>query len=136
MEDKLELSDGSICIMQDIKKVLQELYDHYRSVVNRNEWLQEENNKLKSDAYKDEELKKMKERYDSMKDGYYRGFPISEEENKKINEWINKISKEYPANEGAIGGRFTYEFIPTGVGTYGKIIDSISGKSFSFQEPW
>lgn len=136
MEDKLELNDGSICIMQNIKKVLQELYDHYRSVANRNEYLLEENKRLKSEAYKDEELSKMKDQYDKMNADYYRGFPISENENNKINEWIDKISKEYPGNEGAIGGRFTYEFIPTGVGTYGKIIDSISGKSFSFQEPW
>ena len=136
MEDKLELNDGSICIMQNIKKVLQELYDHYRSVANRNEYLLEENKRLKSEAYKDEELSKMKAQYDKMNADYYRGFAISENENNKINEWIDKISKEYPGNEGAIGGRFTYEFIPTGVGTYGKIIDSISGKSFSFQEPW
>lgn len=136
MEDKLELSDGSISIMQNIKNVFQELYDHYRAVANRNEYLLEENKRLKSEAYKDEELSKMKAQYDKMNADYYRGFPISESENNKINEWINKISKEYPGNEGAIGGRFTYEFIPTGVGTYGKIIDSISGKSFSFQEPW
>ena len=135
MEDKLELNDGSICIIQNIKKVLQELYDHYRSIANRNEYLLEENKRLKSEAYKDEELSKMKDQYDKMNADYYRGFPISENENNKINEWIDKISKEYPGNEGAIGGRFEYEFIPTGVGTFGKIIDSISGKSFSFQEP-
>ena len=99
MEDKLEFSDGSICIMQNIKKVLQELYDHYRSISNRNEYLLEENKGLKSEAYKDEELSKMKAQYDKMNADYYRGFPISENENNKINEWIDKISKEYPGNE-------------------------------------
>lgn len=134
MEDKLELSDGSIWIMQDIKKVLQELYDHYRSVVNRNEYLLKENERLKSDAYKDEELRKMKERYDSMKDGYYRGFPISEEENKKINKWIDKIVKKYPAGKATISGRYTYIFFPTSIGVSGKIKDNISGEEFEFQE--
>lgn len=135
MDEKLELKDdGSIWIMKDIKKVFQELYDHYRSVYKDNEWLEKENKRLKSEAYKDEELSKMKETYDKMKDDYYRGFPISEREQKKINEWQDKIIEKYPAGKATIGGRFTYKFYPTSIGTSGTIVDNISGEKFEFQE--
>lgn len=135
MEEKLNLrDDASIWINQKIEKVFQELYDHYRAVYNRNEWLEKENKKLKSEVYKDEELSKMKEQYEKMKSDYYRGFPISEEEHKKINEWIDKQTKKYPGTGGAIGGRFHYEFLPTGIGTTGTIIDCFTGDKFEFQE--
>ena len=134
MNDKLELREGSIWILQDIKKVFQELYDHYRRVVKENEYLHEENERLKSEAYKDEELSKMKTEYDKMSSDYYRGFPISEEENKKINEWIENQQKKVPGIGGASGGRFTYKFTPTGLGVSGIVIDGFTGDKFTFQE--
>ena len=42
MDEKLELKDGNIWIMEDIKKTLQQVYDHYRSVCNRNDYLKKE----------------------------------------------------------------------------------------------
>ena len=93
-----------------------------------------ENARLKEEAYKDEELAKMKERYDRMSDDYYRGFPISEKEAEKIHEWQDKLLKEHPGNAGAIGGRFRYEFIPTGIGVAGTVIDSFTGEKLQFQE--
>ena len=131
MDEKLELKEGSIWILQDIKKVFQELYDHYCSVVNTNEYLQKENERLKSESYKDEELSKMKEKYEKMKKAYFLGFPISEEEDKKIKEWIEKRPE---FNEGAIGGRYTYQFTPTSIGVIGTIIDGMTGEKFTFQE--
>lgn len=133
MDDKLELKDGSIWILQDIKKVFQELYDHYRNVVNRNEYLMEENKRLKSETYKDEELAKMKIDYEKMKDDYHRGFPISKEEDEKIKAWMDEICKDN-VNVGAIGGRFIYTFIPTSIGIIGNVEDSVTGKKLSFQD--
>lgn len=132
--DELELKNGSPWILQDIKKVFQELWDHYRVIKSRNEYLEEEIKRIKSDTYKDEELSKMKEDYERMKKNYYRGFPISEKEEDKIDKWQNKIIEKYPANTGAIGGRFIYKFLPTSIGTSGLIIDSVSGETFEFQE--
>lgn len=135
MDDKLELKeDRPMWLLNDIKADFQKLYDHYRWVSARIEHLEEENKRLKSDAYKDEELAKMKSEYDRMKEDYFRGFPISEEEHKKINEWIDEQMKKHPGIGGAIGGRFTYEFLPTGIGTAGTIIDSFTGDRFNFQE--
>ena len=134
MDEKLELKDGNIWIMDDIKKTLQQVYDHYRSVCNRNDYLKKEIEKVKSEKYADEELSRLKSEYDRMKSDYYRGFPISEEESKKIKEWMNKQIEKNPSTGGAIGGRFSYKFIPTGVGTIGIVIDGITDETFTFSE--
>lgn len=134
MDEKLELKDGNIWIMEDIKKTLQQVYDHYRSVCNRNDYLKKEIEKVKSEKYTDEELSRLKSEYDRMKSDYYRGFPISEEEDKNIKEWIKNQQKKNPGIGGAAGGRFTYKFTPTGLGTSGTIIDSFTGDEFTFQE--
>ena len=134
MDEKLELKDGNIWIMEDIKKTLQQVYDHYRSVCNRNDYLTKEIEKVKSEKYADEELSKLKSEYDKMKSDYYRGFPISEEEDKNIKEWIKNQQEKNPGIGGATGGRFTYKFTPTGLGTVGTIIDGFTGDEFTFQE--
>ena len=134
MDEKLELKDGNIWIMEDIKKTLQQVYDHYRSVCNRNDYLKKEIEKVKSEKYADEELSRLKSEYEKMKSDYYRGFPISEEESKKIKEWMNKQIEKNPSTGGAIGGRFSYKFIPTGVGTIGIVIDGITDETFTFSE--
>ena len=134
MDEKLELKDGNILIMEDIKKTLQQVYDHYRSVCNRNDYLKKEIEKVKSEKYADEELSRLKSEYDKMKSDYYRGFPISEEEDKNIKEWIKNQQEKNPGIGGATGGRFTYKFTPTGLGTVGTIIDGFTGDEFTFQE--
>ena len=140
MENKLNLNNNhTVWFLQDVEKVFQELYDHYRKIINENEYLKKENEKLKSEKYKDEELSKMKEKYDKMSEDYYRrGFPVSTEENKKINDWIDKLISEDGTSElksgGAIGGRFTYMFIPTSLGTLGIVEDSITKQKLTFRD--
>ena len=134
MDEKLELKDSNILIMEDIKKTLQQVYDHYRIICNRNGYLTKEIEKVKSEKYADEELSKLKSEYDKMKSDYYRGFPISEEEDKNIKEWIKSQQEKNPGIGGAAGGRFTYRFTPTGLGTSGTIIDGFTGDEFTFQE--
>lgn len=133
MEKELNLKEEGrpIWILESIEEDLKRVYDHFRSVNNRNEYLEEEIKKLKSEKYKDEELTKMKEQYDRMMEDYYRGFPISKKEQQKIGEWIDKLPK---SNEGVIGGRFRYEFVPTSIGTIGTIIDTFTGEKLTFQE--
>lgn len=134
MDEKLELKDGNILIMEDIKKTLQQVYGHYRIVCNRNDYLMKEIEKVKSEKYADEELSKLKSEYDKMKSDCYRGFPISEEEDKNIKEWKKNQQKKSPGIGGAAGGRFTYKFTPTGLGTVGTIIDGFTGDEFTFKE--
>lgn len=130
-EEKLELKEGAMWLNNTMKNVLQEVYDHYRSVVNTNDYLRKENERLKGEAYKDEELAKMKEQYEKMKADYYRGFGISEAEDKKIKDWMETLPD---ANTGAIGGRFTYEFLCTSIGDVGKVKDGVTGKELIFRD--
>ena len=132
MNDELNLDkEGSIWIMESIEEDLKRVYHHFRSITNENERLRKKNEELKSEAYKDEELLKMKTEYDSMKEDYYRGFPITKEEESKINEWVSKLP---PANTGTIGGRFKYVFYPTSIGTSAKIVDGVTGQELTFRD--
>ena len=121
MDEKLELKDDSIWLNEDMKKELQYVYDHYRHVCNQNEYLKKENERLKSESYKDEELSRMKKKYDKMCEDYLRGFPISDE-----------IEKD-GIRVGAIGGRLTYHFIVTSIGEIGTVEDMVTGKKLTFR---
>lgn len=90
-EDKLNFENGEpmFCITP-IEDSLQQVYNNYKALSGLCNYLMEENKRLKSESYKDEELSKMKKDYDRMKKDYLRGFPISEEEFKKISEWCEK----------------------------------------------
>jgi len=104
--------------------------------------LQEENKYLREKSYKDKELRKMKAELERMKADYRRGFPISEKEADAIDCWMKKHDEEvhglitdYDRQKagGCIGGRFTYQFIPTSLGVIGTVQCSC-GAEFQFQE--
>ena len=92
----------------------------YKSMADR---LREKVNYLESENYKDEELQKMKVQLEKIQEDYRRGFPITKEESDNINKW----KKNHDATEhgnvdgyhGAIGGGYTYEFIPTSIAFFG-----------------
>ena len=129
--ETLELKkDKPIWKLDTIENDFQRLYDHYRDVYNQNAYLRKENERIKSEAYKDEELSRMKEMYDGMRADYFRGFPISEKEEEKIHEWMDSLPE---AASGAIGGRFSYSFTPPGIGVVGTVTDLITGQKFTFQ---
>lgn len=100
-----------------------------------------ENERLKSEWYKDEELqwykKQMEEtelHYQKLMEDYGRGFRITKEEQEKIDMWKKAhIKKKHNGNKyvGAIGGNWLYKFMPTGIGTLGEI-KCICGESFCF----
>lgn len=105
------------------------------------ERLEEENKKLKTEAWKDEELLKMKNQLDDVMAEYRRGFPISEEEEKRIQEWRNAHDKEAHGLDtphkqllagGTIGGRYSYHFIPTLIGVSGTVRCNKCGAEFEF----
>ena len=117
-----ELEYQSQNIVNDLLKRLRQLELSVES-------LKKENAELKSEHYKDEQLSNMKDKLNKMKKDYYRGFPISEEEEEQINKFQDKYMKYY----GAIGGAFTYKFTPTSIGIAGEVI-APNGESFTFKE--
>ena len=106
-----ELEYQSQNIVNDLLKRLRQLE---LSVEN----LKKENAELKSEHYKDEQLSNMKDKLNKMEKEYYRGFPITENEETQINKFKDKYRKYY----GAIGGAFTYKFTPTSIGVIGEVI--------------
>lgn len=108
----------------------------------RIEYLEKQNQKLRDEKYKDNELLRMEVELKSMKEDYYRGFPISEEEQKSIREWMDKHDEEVHHARtlgdklklgGCCGGRYTYKFTPTSIGTIGTVKCSC-GAEFTFQD--
>lgn len=105
------------------------------------EALRNENRKLKDEYYKDTKMSDMKQRLEKMQKEYYRGFPISEEEQEAIEDWKKKHDEEshgYTPEmrmkaEGCCGGRYKYVFVPTSLGVSGKIVCHC-GEEFEFQE--
>ena len=94
----------------------------------RIESLREENKHLKSEHYKDTELQSLQSKYDELKKDAHRGFPITEEESKRIYEWKYKHEmQEHPR------ASYTYIFAPTALGLIGKIKCSC-GAEFDFRK--
>lgn len=124
--------------VSDLCQVITDKADVYEKQI---KYLKEENKKLKDEHYKDSEMQRMKTELKKAKDDLYRGFPISKEEEEKIKEWQLKHDAEKHGLKtmeqrlragGCIGGRYTYQFVPTGIGTVGEIICSC-GEKFTFQ---
>ena len=96
----------------------------------------EEINFLKNKYDENEEIKELKRRLREESYKNLNGFPITEEEVKAIEEWKVKHEKEAhngSSYAGAIGGRYSYHFVPTSIGTSGTI-KCICGAEFEFQE--
>lgn len=111
--------------------------------------LLEENNRLRDEAYKDnelaamhEELEKMDDKLNEMYRNCARGFPITEKENAAIKEWVAKHEEEVHGiktiedkmmHHGCGGGSYSYHFVPTSIGVSGTI-RCRCGEEFEFQE--
>lgn len=133
---------GSWCKVYELDKALRAIKVRNMNDIDRIRRLEEENKKLKEENYKDEEMAAMKARLDKMQEDYYRGFPISEEEKKKIEGWKNKHDRYVHMIRsiddrleigGSIGGRYKYEFIPTSIGTIG-VVKCRCGEQFVFRD--
>ena len=80
-------------------------------------------------AETDEEYKRLKKEAEEAKKELYNGFGISDEEKKKIDEWINK-HKPHPYTNAHW---FTYKFTPTHLGTIGEV-ECSCGEKFIIRE--
>ena len=80
---------------------------------------------------KDKEIQYWKELYENARLAQRCSFPITEEENKAINEWQRKHDTEQHGLKttderlragGVSGGRYFYRFVPTSIGTSGECV--------------
>jgi len=128
-------------MFNSVDEALQKIKDTLDSQECIIERLRDDNKSLKEENYKDVELQEMEKRLNKALEDYRRGFPISEKEYENLKEWQNNhimtkhwdIKNNRPKSFGAIGGNFTYEFIPTSIGTLGTVKCSC-GECFTFQE--
>lgn len=106
------------------------------------DFFRKRNEYIESEKYKDEELSRMKQELEEMRKSYCLGFPISKEEKATIEAWKKKHDEEAHGfttfeqrlkTEGVSGGRYTYIFIPTAIGTIGRIRCSC-GAEFEFTD--
>ena len=98
--------------------------------------LVEENTKLKAEHYKDEKIKELMEENARLDRENKLGFPITEEQWTQVMAWQQyHIKKKHGGRQlcGVSGGRFSYEFTPTALGTFGWCKCSC-GEHFLFQE--
>ena len=128
--------DGTMWDAKGLYPILkrEETIDDYLSVIKRNllskediiDDLQERLKIAKDEAYASNEMKRMKDELESMRKNYYRGFPISEEEDKKIAEWQKNHDATIHSNpnqyHGCSGGGYIFEFYPTAIGTCGVCV--------------
>ena len=121
---------------------LKRLAEYVDSSKSRIEYLMKENERLRSEAYKDEELARMKKERDEAVKELSGGFGITEAEHDAINAWMTEHDRTVHHADtiekrirlgGVSGGRFTYTFVPTGLGTVGEVRCSC-GKKFCFRD--
>lgn len=133
--------NGKYTHVYDLDDCIRAIQCRNKNNEERIKYLEEENEKLKEEHYKDEQLYKLKQQLNRMEDDYYRGFPISEDEEKTINKWKkDHDEKVHGYNqkmrikaEGCCGGRYTYIFIPTSLGISGRIMCNC-GECFEFKK--
>lgn len=134
--------DGEFINVYKLDECFKAIACRNNDLVKRIQYLEMVNKELEDEHYKDETLKEMKDAYNKVKADNLRGFPITEREEKLIKEWRDKHDAEFHGLTdaklrlkagGAIGGRYTYEFVPTSIGTFGRIRCSC-GEAFDFSD--
>lgn len=133
--------DGEYMEVETVDKCMRMLryrFDDQKRTVNN---LRNKINELTDSQYKDKKLREMKDKLEAMQREYNRGFPITDKEWDAIETWKEKHDREVhgliECNErtgGAIGGRYTFEFIPTTIGIIGTIKCGSCGEKFTFRE--
>mgnify|MGYP000074417591 CR=1 FL=1 len=133
--------DGEYMEVETVDKCMRMLryrFDDQKRTVNN---LRNKIKELTDSQYKDKKLREMKDKLEAMQREYNRGFPITDKEWDAIETWKEKHDREVHSliecNErigGAIGGRYTFEFIPCSIGTIGTIRCGDCGEKFTFRE--
>lgn len=133
--------DGEYMEVETVDKCMKMLryrFDDQKKTIDN---LRNQIKELTDSQYKDKELQKMKAELEKMQREYNRGFQITDKEWGAIEAWKEKHDREVngltECNEragGAIGGRYTFEFIPCSIGTVGTVKCGDCREKFTFRE--
>lgn len=141
MDNNIDLFEKMFDV--NIDELLQKIKNAFDEKNKKIKVLKNENYELKDSHYRDKELSRLKAELDNAKQDLYRGFPITEDELNKINEWKRKHEEEVHGlktmedrleAQGCISGVYEFRFIPTSIGVVGEVICSRCGEKFTFQE--
>lgn len=113
-------------IVDDLKHIL----DYYE---NTTKYLRDKIANMESDSYKDDLVASLKKERDKAVKELRNGFYITDEEKEAIDKWKKNHDCTIKGPGGAIGGKYTYKFVPTSIGEFGTI-ECACGKEFSFRD--
>lgn len=119
-----------------LEESFESIRQHILSVERANKGLCEALETLRDEKWRDEELQHWKEVANNAQEELHRGFGIDQDEADAIRAWQKEHEKKFHngnSYRGAIGGGYTYEFVPTSIGTIGTIKCSC-GEKYCFRE--
>ena len=140
LDDKAGLSDATKVLKTLVDLVLngivkkKKIHHNHITSVPENFFVNFIEESKEESEEKSKEKRESEEKTKEEKPGL--AFCITVEENKKIQKWMKRhINEKHGGNgyAGAIGGKFSYKFIPTSIGDIGEI-HCDCGESFCFRE--
>ena len=114
------------------EEAITEITDIIHGLMKQNDALKQENEQLKSEHYKDEEIARLKEQIQLQQEAMTYGFPITKERYEKIVELCKKHEWEKHGRKG--NGYFNYCFAETEIGTFGWAKCCDCGEEIKFLE--
>lgn len=120
---------------EDVNKYLETIKVNFTNQRKLEKALRTRIKELEDEHYKDKRLQELTEELNKVRADARRGFFISAKESEAIAAW----KEEHDTNEhgnpnqyhGASGGGYSYEFYPTGIGTFSRCIcSSCSNRAF------
>lgn len=127
---------------KEVNDMLNSLNEKWNKMYLYSKQLEEENQRLRDEKYKDEELQRLETRIKDLERKLMLGFPISDDEWEKLQEWQHVHNeKHFPSTNGKkamtkiamVGVPYVYTFHPTHLGTVGTCKCGICSEEFEFQ---
>ena len=110
-------------IDQCIDGLFNSLETNKKTIINLRNQVEELKRTLNDENRKDDEYRKLQDENDKLKAELHRGFQIDEDDYNGAIEWMTEHNEEIHkgTTAGAIGGRYTWQFVPTGIGVFGSV---------------
>lgn len=135
----IEKSHNHSSLLPDtLDEAISTLRDIEQDYIDTIKLLETENAILKEEHYKDKELNRLQEKINCLTENMHRGFPITKEEEEKIDAWKDNHIREkhwkkknYITKQGPVDCSFSYQFFPTILDTI-RIVKCSCGAEFNF----